>query len=591
MLSGTFLTSQVVYSGNPDITTKFRLDWEATQSQSGNYSDVDWTLTTVQTPTGSGYKRTVYKAYVTVNGITTSSSSQIQVSNGVVVLSGTTRVTHNADGTKTIVIQAGVAVGSNPYNCTGLKSFVLDPIPRGSTISCASEAIMGNTITITITQSDEDYSHILYAIVGNLTNEIGRDQGSATYSWTLPDTAASVTDADGTNYVLQCVTYHDNDYTGEEVTSKKTVYAQVPIEYVPIISIGTIGNNNVPAGFPFVVGYSKLSIPTTIAGSHGSTIVNRSVQVGNEVLNSQETGTITLTMVSAIQTTSVLVTVTAIDSRGRTATATTTINAEPYSSPQISIDCTRCDNDGTVNPAGEHLAVKAVWKYSSIDDNNSADIGVYVDGTLETTYTTLNNNQPVLLEIARISDIYASDQYAITAIITDALASTAITATVAKAIIPLSPYDDGNDIGVTFGQMSVAPGFRLTKKMFDDGNLHEFVDYKTKVLWENSSPTSSFAAQNITLNSDEYDFYEIIFNQVTSVDYYMSSGIIPKGHGTRLTAMFVANGGVGGRTRIVDYADDTTLAVQVGRLVSTGQTTITNDNSACIPIAVLGYRR
>lgn len=51
-----------------DITTSFKFDWTATQNTTLNQSTVSWTLTTVQSPTGTGYKRGVRAVSISLDG-------------------------------------------------------------------------------------------------------------------------------------------------------------------------------------------------------------------------------------------------------------------------------------------------------------------------------------------------------------------------------------------------------------------------------------------------------------------------------------------------------------------------------------------
>ena len=121
-------------------------------------------------------------------------------------------------------------------------------------------------------------------------------------------------------------------------------------------------------------------------------------------------------------------------------------------------------------------------------------------------------------------------------------------------------------------------------------NTHYF---SYKVLWENPSPTSSFASQNITLNSSDYNYYEIIYKDNPSGNRALSTGIIPKGYGARMQL----SGGWGGTHLTTDrrettYVDATTFAIpscitydQTGSSTSYG-----TNNDSIIPIRVIGYK-
>lgn len=101
-------------------------------------------------------------------------------------------------------------------------------------------------------------------------------------------------------------------------------------------------------------------------------------------------------------------------------------------------------------------------------------------------------------------------------------------------------------------------------------------------LWTNSSPTSSFVAQTITLNEtlDNYAYYEILFRQSSSNARLYNTGKIPVGSGTILSYMTSSNCYRPTSTAV----SGTTITFEAGRVDSN------NDNSVVIPISVYGYK-
>ncbi len=130
-LSGSFTGSTSNQYVQPKIT------WSAVQSISGNYSDVTATLT--YSRTNSGY--TTYGTWngsITINGTKTSGSKQITITqnSNTHALTATTRVYHNADGSKAIIISAAGSVSSvTSTNCSA--TVTLDTIPRFASITSA----------------------------------------------------------------------------------------------------------------------------------------------------------------------------------------------------------------------------------------------------------------------------------------------------------------------------------------------------------------------------------------------------------------------------------------------------------------------
>lgn len=114
-----------------------------------------------------------------------------------------------------------------------------------------------------------------------------------------------------------------------------------------------------------------------------------------------------------------------------------------------------------------------------------------------------------------------------------------------------------------------------------DGDIS--VELMTK-LWENPSPTSSFASQNITLSSADYDLLLIIYRWSTTSDTNLS--VIAK-KGQSFAMIIPTNGGSTARNyeRYATYTDETHYAID--NCSYTGGTT---SNNNAIPIAVYGIK-
>lgn len=467
------------YSAGSGSWTYYLYVNETAVDQVNNTSTVSCKMTIYRANSQYSYiQNGIYALKVTINGVTqTSANVVVNKSTSQPEVDVTTlyfTVPHNDDGTGTASItycQFISSGGTNPATATlgGMpKNFTLTYIPRASDITCASPVTMGTSESVTVTQKSASFSHILYYSTdsGATWNEIGRDTATKTYTWSVPDLSDSLPNATSATYDLKCETYMNGTYSDTPLETTLSVVANVPAAYVPTVAIGTIteGNNSVPVGFPFIVGHSKPTIPTTFTGSHNSTVVSRSVNLNGETLTSTSAvEPVSLTATRALSATSTTVTATVIDSRGRTGSDTATITALAYNSPAVEIDCTRCQSDGTIDPLGTYVLVLAKWTWTSVTNGggelNSADIDLYINGTLDTTYNTTTNSQNTLTQIAILSGFAITNQYTITATISDELVSSTVSQLVTKAQMPLSLYDDGNDIGVTIGRMATQGGF------------------------------------------------------------------------------------------------------------------------------------
>ena len=118
---------------------------------------------------------------------------------------------------------------------------------------------------------------------------------------------------------------------------------------------------------------------------------------------------------------------------------------------------------------------------------------------------------------------------------------------------------------------------------------------KGTILWTNSSPTSSFTEQDITLSSSDYDMLEIFYNNGTSNTKSWAEKTL-KGYGTYLVNIINLNEGfsqpTGTRSREVGYVNDTKLHFYntLVRDDGTQASTPTVNNDAIIPLYVIGYK-
>lgn len=122
-LSGSFNTS--AYN---NLYIEF--SWTGSQSISGNYTDVAWKAVCRRSSGSGGYYAhwSIVVAGETVNS--RSQSDRILITNGTTIASGTKRVYHNNDGTKSFSASISASIYTYATNCTGSGSWTLNTIPR-----------------------------------------------------------------------------------------------------------------------------------------------------------------------------------------------------------------------------------------------------------------------------------------------------------------------------------------------------------------------------------------------------------------------------------------------------------------------------
>ena len=123
----------------------------------------------------------------------------------------------------------------------------------------------------------------------------------------------------------------------------------------------------------YVQGQSGVTITATAAGYQGSTISSYTISGGATGTQSSNVFTISTIYSSGTITYTVKVT----DSRGRTATASTSISVVAYTSPAFSAtDAFRCIANGTASDTGTYISAKATGTYASVSSKNSMTLKV-----------------------------------------------------------------------------------------------------------------------------------------------------------------------------------------------------------------------
>ena len=211
--------------------------------------------------------------------------------------SGSSTISHNADGTKKLPISCTF----NPNNglhgtITVSASLSLTTIPRSSSVS-VSAGVIGSSVTININRSNSNFKHtVRYAWAGK-TGTIATNVDTST-SWTIPlDFANDIPNsASGTGTVF-VDTYSGSTKTGTQST---TFTASVPANVKPTFSGVTLSDLNgaaqnlIPNPDTFIQVVSNIKVAFNGAsGSYGSSITGyRAEIVGRNQATSSNGGSL-----------------------------------------------------------------------------------------------------------------------------------------------------------------------------------------------------------------------------------------------------------------------------------------------------------
>lgn len=317
---------------------------------------------------------------------------------------------------------------------------------------------------------------------------------------------------------------------------------------------------------------SKMKVTVVPTAVKGATITSVRVSSG---LNYSQTKT-TSPYEFIVPVTVAGMTITATDSRGNVHGAgvmKTLIEYTPVSLNSFSFK--------RENPTSSNIIVNLEATYLQKNFNNTANVPIVKwkldDGSFTTipsseySIDTTNNKLTITnYELSNALVYTAKGTFRIE--VSDLLTSDSNTQDVIKGI-PTFDYGE-HDLQVN-GDLYVADTNR------ENARLVTF----PVILWENPNPLSPISsATTITLSTDEYDCYEVIYNTsyTSSMTTYMSTGRIPKGLGTRLQMSYWNGSNIVLRDREIKYLSDTSFQIS--------QSMAQDGDYVCRPMYIIGYK-
>lgn len=461
--SGSFTGS----TNNEYIVPK--ITWSATQSVSGNYSDVTATLTYSRTNTGYTTGGT-WNGSITINGTKATGSKYIEITHNsnTAALTAKTRVYHKTDGSKSITISASGSIsGSSLSSTTISQSVTLDTIPRATTpVLSASSVDMGDDVTITLKRASTSFTHRLSYSFGSLTGQTSGISSPAAQdtsrTFTPPlSLADQIPKATSGTCTVTCKTYSGNTLIG---TKTATLTLKVPTSVAPTISSVSVKEATTGIADKFgvyVQQKSKLSVAISASGARGSTISSYKTTIQSTTYNGS---TFTSKVITASGTVTLKTTVT--DSRGRTASRETNITVVEYSPPQISsIQVYRIDTNGNASDEGERIAISVKYSVASIDNNNNtrtykvsykqydaASFTQFASGTAEANFDGV-------LKYTVAPTISADYSYSVKFELADYFTTVPVTLDISTAY-PIMDFRS-NGKGIAFGKVSEKDAFEV----------------------------------------------------------------------------------------------------------------------------------
>lgn len=415
-------TSGTVYSSY-GRNSRLYVSWsQSSQSVEGNYTDISWTAGILIENSNEWYSNAVKINNIYIAGTKVSNGgtySNIKGNGTHPKLSGTTRIYHADNGTKTFSIS--IAGWFYSYgSVSGSQNFTLTTIPRVSDLSLDKTSVPADGTTeviATATKKSDSFTDTITVKLGDYSKTV--TSGTA---FTIPQSWINAIPTTSATAVVTVTTKSGSTTIGSK-TANLTV--TVPDSVKPVINeIGTAeAASKVTTAFGerFVKGLSQLNVTVDADGIYGSTINSYSTTVDGVTYIQQA---FTSNVINTVGELSIKTKVT--DSRGRSAELTKTVNVIDYMPPVITgIDYYYCDSDGNRDSSGGNTKVTISYKVYPVDSQNTKALKLSYRKVTDEKYTeralTLTDWEGTVETI--IAGTSADVTYEYTAEITDKITS------------------------------------------------------------------------------------------------------------------------------------------------------------------------
>ena len=210
------------------LTTYFELSWSESINVNNNTSTLACTLTTRQSPSGSGYQRTINASgsTVVING-TSYAISATKAYDGLVIwnTSGIV-IEHNNDGTKAINASVKVNVGGDYVSGSG--TIQLATIQRSSVVSVSPSLLTSGNATVTITPYVSTYTHTVSYTVNDTIKTLGTKTSTKTFTITYDALKAIIGEYRSADVSVKCVTYNGSIELGTSYATFTVQTGKIP---------------------------------------------------------------------------------------------------------------------------------------------------------------------------------------------------------------------------------------------------------------------------------------------------------------------------------------------------------------------------
>lgn len=479
---------------------------QGAQSVSGNYTDITYSMSATYFCnagwTWGGATRTNCGWFdLLINGVTVATIGLSVVAgwgNGTSIgtKSGTYRVTHNADGTKSVSVQIRINSGTDPLNggvyyqaaTGGAQTLTLSTIPRTSKVSLDKSSLEcngSNKFTIKTNRASGSFTHTITYGFGSTSGTIATGVGDSC-TWTPGKSLLSqIPNAQSGWGTITCKTYSGSTLIGQSTvdftltvgsTSKPSLSGLTIAEQTSIVS-QKAGSNATMALL------SVKRVTVNASAKDGASVSSVKVANNGKSVTLSKSGSQYYGSISSV--TSGTYTVTVTDSRGLTTSQEVKQTFYNYTRPTIeSVSFTRATQ------TGDEGSLKASGKYANLL-SNTVTIQVTRTGLSAATITGSKNSGSWNFSKS-YTDLIYTNSYTATIKITDSFGQ------VAQLNVVLARSQPVLWIGKTKAKVNGMDLFGEQKSSIPEGS--DLNDYKTTGVYHQSTDAGAQNGLNYPTN-------------------------------------------------------------------------------------------
>lgn len=365
-----------------------------------------FTIPAKMTTTGATYNNsnasmTLQWKYASASSWTSISKQTFKISkNSSVTKSWTLTLTHNDDGSlENVQFRVSWYITDSTNGTTGATTFTPTYIPRKSDIQSITSGTTDYAPVLKWTPASSSFKFIIRYLYGSWTYQTGwitpnstAQQTFNSYTITGASIAPYMTSSTTAQVLASLYTYTSDGH----LVGDSNVYFNVSLNgnINPSVSFSNVSEaGDVPSSWGvYVKTKSRIALGLSASGIYGSSITSYRISYYGGAVNTQSATTSYLTQAGSTTFTGQVT-----DTRGRSATTTTTINVVDYSNPTISTaQVQRCDASGNIDNNGEYMYISYGASISSCSNKNTPSavykVGYRVHNTGSYTYVNLTTN-------------------------------------------------------------------------------------------------------------------------------------------------------------------------------------------------------